>query len=323
MAELYTGGSRVSSVFQLIGNLENDITKSIAWVLANCPVFLSDFINDVFGIQIDAAKVLIRYQHAEKGKGITDLEITDNELFYIIIEAKRGWNLPGADQLSLYSNRKDFSSSNVKHKAIVTMSECSGIYAASHLPFAQINNIPVIHIPWRRVYELADVSRRLSNNSQKLLLDELKEYLRGIMTMQRKESNWVYIVSLASSKPTDCSLTWIDIVNSKKKYFHPVGGNGWPKEPPNYIAFRYYGQLQSIHHIEDYVVTDNLHTEIPEMPDYVESTNFYVYTLGPAIVPANTVKTGKIYASGRKWAMFDTLFVCDTIADACNLSKNR
>ena len=323
MAELYTGGSRVSSVFHLIGDLENDITKSIAWVLANCPVFLSDFINDVFGIQIDAAKVLIRYQHAEKGKGITDLEITDNELFYIIIEAKRGWNLPGADQLSLYSKRKDFSTSNVKYKAIVTMSECTGIYAASHLPFAQINNIPVIHIPWRRIYELADLSRRLSNNSQKLLLDELKEYLRGIMTMQRKESNWVYIVSLASSKPTDCSLTWIDIVNLKKKYFHPVGGNGWPKEPPNYIAFRYYGQLQSIHHIEDYVVTYNLHTEIPEMPDYVESTNFYVYTLGPAIVPAKTVKTGKIYASGRKWAMFDTLFVCDTIADACNLSKNR
>lgn len=323
MAELLAGGSNVSSVFQLIGKLENDITKSIAWVLANCPFFLRDFINELFAINVDGDKVLIRYQHYENGKGITDLEITDNELFYIIIEAKRGWILPGADQINLYSKRKDLCRSNVKHKAIVTMSECSSIYAASHLPFTQINNIPVIHIPWSRVFELADISRKLSNNSEKLLLDELKEYLRGIMTMQTKESNWVYIVSLASSKPNDCNLTWIDIVNAKNKYFHPVGENGWPKEPPNYIAFRYYGRLQSIHHIEGYVVTDNLHTEIPEMPDYVESTNFYVYTLGPAIVPTKIVKTGKIYASGRKWAMLDTLFICDTIADACNLSKAR
>ena len=102
MAELLAGGSKVSSVFQLIGYLENDITKSIAWVLKNCPYFLSDFVNEIFSINIDVDKVLIRYQNYENGKGITDLEITDNELFYIIIEAKRGWVLPGADQLTLY-----------------------------------------------------------------------------------------------------------------------------------------------------------------------------------------------------------------------------
>ncbi len=39
---------------------------------------------------------MIRYQEFEKDKGITDLEITDNQKFYIIIEAKRGWVLPGS-----------------------------------------------------------------------------------------------------------------------------------------------------------------------------------------------------------------------------------
>ena len=82
--------------------------------------------------------------------------------------------------------------------------------------------------------------------------------------MQTQESNWVFVVSLGSSKREDCDLTWIEIVQNHMKYFHPLGGNGWPKEPPNYIAFRYYGQLQSIHHIEDYVVTKNLNDEIPE-----------------------------------------------------------
>ena len=141
--------------------------------------------------------------------------------------------------------------------------------------------------------------------------------------MQTQESNWVFVVSLGTSKPEDCDLTWIEIVQNHMKYFHPLGGNGWPKEPPNYIAFRYYGQLQSIHHIEGYAVTKNLHAEIPEMPDYVEDCDFFVYKLGPAIVPTKAVKTGNIYASGRKWAMLDTLLTADTIAEACNISKAR
>ena len=45
--------------------------------------------------------------------------------------------------------------------------------------------------------------------------------------------------------------TWIDVV--EKDYFHPIG-RGWPEEPPNYIAFRYDGKLQSVHYIESYEV---------------------------------------------------------------------
>lgn len=180
-----------------------------------------------------------------------------------------------------------------------------------------------MHLPWKRIYELAENSISESNNAQKNLLRELMKYLGGLMTMQTQESNWVFVVSLGTSKPEDCDLTWIEIVQNHMKYFHPLGGNGWPKEPPNYIAFRYYGQLQSIHHIEDYVVTKNLHDEIPEMPVSDGTVNFFVYKLGPAIVPPKTVKTGNIYASGRKWAMLDTLLTADTIAEACNISKAR
>lgn len=277
----------------------------------------------MLNIYIDPSKVRIKYQESEKDKGRTDLELTDDDLFYVIIEAKKGWILPGKDQLSLYSQRRSLVQSSAKHKVIMSMSECSDTYANSYLPIKQANGIPIMHLPWKRIYELAENSISESNNLQKNLLRELMKYLGGLMTMQTQESNWVFVVSLGTSKPEDCDLTWIEIVQNNMKYFHPLGGNGWPKEPPNYIAFRYYGQLQSIHHIEDYVVTKKLHDEIPEMPDKVEGYDFFVYKLGPAIVPTKVVKTGNIYASGRKWAMLDTLLTADTIADACNISKAR
>ncbi len=323
MAELIAYGEKVNSVFQLIGTLENDITKSVAWALDNCPIFLSNVIKETLGIAVNPDKVRISYQSYEKGKGITDLEITDNELFYIIIEAKRGWILPGKDQLTLYSQRKDLSESSVEHKAIITMSECSDLYAKSYLPFSEVNGIPIKHLSWKRIYEIASSSRAESNNAGKALLSELMKYLGGLTTMQKQDSNWVYVVSLGYDKPENCELSWRDIVNLKNRYFHPVGGNGWPKDPVNYIAFRYDGRLQSIHHVEDYDITKNLHDIITEMPDQTESVDHFVYKLGPAIIPNKVVKTGKIFASERKWAMLDTLLTADTISDACDESKAR
>lgn len=323
MAELKAYGKTVTNVFQLIGTLENDITKSIAWALSNCPNFLEKVIFDVFKIKIDPQKIRIIYQYFEKQKGITDLEITDDRTFYAIIEAKRGWILPGAEQLKLYSEREKIVKCDYKHKAIISMSECSYDYANSYLPFKDCNGIAIKHISWKRLYDIASESIPISCYSQKNLLKELKAYLGGIMTMQTQESNWVFIVSLSYSNPSGCNISFVDIVRLKSKYFHPFGENGWPKDPPNYIAFRYNGKLQSIHHIEGYTITKNLHDKVDEMPNFENEKPYIVYDLGTAIIPSNDVKTGKIYASGRKWAMLDTLFTESTIADACNISKQR
>ena len=175
MGELVAYGGEITSVFQLIGTLENDITKSIAWALCNCPVFMKKIIGEVLGIDIDPEKVRILYQEFEKGKGITDLEITDDESFYVIVEAKRGWILPGEEQLTLYSRRKAIVQSGAKYKAIVSMSECSQEYAKSYLPIHEANGISVRHLSWERIYELANESRASSSNSQKNLLKELME----------------------------------------------------------------------------------------------------------------------------------------------------
>ena len=322
MAELISYGREVNSIFQLLGDKENDITLSMSWALKKCPAFMKLVIQEVAQADIDISATQILNQKYDAKTGITDIEVTDKENAHIIFEAKRGWILPEAEQLTKYSLRRDFVESTAKVKRIVTLSECTVDYANAFLPFKEVNDIPVTHLPWRRVYELAVQARPTSNNEQKHLLDEFCEYLRGLMTMQKKDSNYVYVVSLGWSKPDGCELTWIDIVKNHNKYFCPVG-NGWPKEPPNYIAFRYNGQLQSIHHIEGYTVSRNMHDEIPEMPDEVWDTEHYVYKLGPAIIPQKTVRTGNIFRNARVWAMLDTLLTCDTISEARDVTQSR
>ena len=324
MGELTAYGNTVTSVFQLIGTLENDITKSIAWALCQCPVLAKKVFDELFEIDCNPDKIRISYQVAEKDKGITDLEITDDDLFYGILEAKQGWFLPGAEQLSLYHDRKTIRESQAKNKAIITMSECSLEYANEFLPFKEIEGVPIKHLPWRRIYELAKASVSESNNAQKRLLGELIEYFGGIMTTQQKTSNWVYVVSLSADKADDSDLTYIDVVEKKGKYYHPFG-NKWPKEAPNYIAFRYNGKLQSIHHIERFVTTRKPHDEIPEIsPDKEWDKLHFIYTIGPAIIPSKTVKAGpNVKMAARVWAMLDLLLTADTISEAMKLSKQR
>jgi hypothetical protein len=115
------------------------------------------------------------------------------------------------------------------------------------------------------VTEAATKARQGSTHAEKRILTELLTYFRGLMTMQNVDSNWVYVVSLGSDTPKGWKLSWIDVVEQKGRYFHPVGG-GWPKEPPNYIAVRYRGRLQSIHHVEGYSVFDDPHDEFPQIP---------------------------------------------------------
>ena len=140
--------------------------------------------------------------------------------------------------------------------------------------------------------------------------------------MQKQDSNMVYVVSVGGGSPEGWSISWRDIITTKKRYFHPIGGNGWVKEPPNYIAFRYDGKLQSIHHIEGYEVVTNMSKVFSEAKDEEWEPSF-VYHLGTPFAPSNEVRTGNVYPNGRVWCMLDTLFTCSTISDARDLTKSR
>lgn len=142
------------------------------------------------------------------------------------------------------------------------------------------------------------------------------------MTLQKSDSNMVYVVSIAKGNPKGWDLSWRGIVEEKNKYFHVIGLNGWPKEPPNYIAFRYDGKLQSIHHIETVEVVTNMSTVFKEAVNE-ECEPSFVYHLGPKITPSHTVTKGSVWANGRVWCMLDTLLTCSTISEARDLTKTR
>jgi hypothetical protein len=318
---LLVGGREVHNIFHLLGDDEDSISQAIAWGFANAPALLSLFLKRVAGLRGDHAEVQIRIHRYESGGGITDIELVLPGLAHVIIEAKRGWVLPSAAQLKLYANRPSFSSSRACVKKILTMSECSQPYAKAHLPLTAIGSTPVEHVAWADVITDARAAEAQSGHAEKRLLRELADYLRLVMTKQQKDSNLVFVVSLAGHTEQGWTTSWIEIVTKYSRYFHPVG-NRWPKDPPNYIAFRYRGRLQSIHHIDEYEVIENLKNACRGIADSPVDPH-YLYKLGPAIIPSREVKNGAVYPSGRLWCAIDTLLTSTTVSEARDRTRDR
>lgn len=237
---------------------------------------------------------------------------------HIIIEAKRWLSLPGSGQLKTYAQR--LGNTNAETKILIVLSDCSVEFACARIP-GEISGIKVKYISWSGVYEVAKRALHENHGPKRYILNELISYLRELIEMQEVDSNWVFVVSLGSGTPAGWGISWREIVNKKGRYFHPVG-NRWPQRPPNYLAFRYDGRLQSIRHVESYEVTTNFHEHIDEIPSHIEAPHF-IYKLGPAFRPDHTVLTGNIYPSGRARCMLDTLFTSKTIAAARDLSHKR
>ena len=321
MPELFLHKRRVESIFHLLGEHENHITYSVAWGLAQSPSFLHGFLKSAAGVTTDGENVVIRLQQHEKNGGITDIEIEDPGGFFIIVEAKRGWNLPSRQQLATYADRPSFVKSNALVKRILVLTGCSHEYALLNLEAREVRGMEILPISWKQMAEFASDAMGWSSHAEKRLLRELLIYLRGVMTMQNTDSNWVYVGSLASGTPEGWAISWIDIVRKKSRYFHPVGGT-WPKEPPNYIAFRYHGKLQSVHHIESWEIFTDPRDKFSEIPSK-DWGPYFLYRLGPAFCPKKEVKTGEIRWNRRVKCMLDTLFTSDTISAAVDISKRR
>jgi hypothetical protein len=148
---------------------------------------------------------------------------------------------------------------------------------------------------------------------------------RGPDTKPNVQSNLVYVVSL-SRKSLWPGTSFIDVVEKHGKYFHPVGGPGrWPTVPPNYIGFRYDGELKSIHHIEVAVVTKDLADTVPgKLAACPQADPHFIYTLGPAIRPSPRPPNGpNVTRSMRRWAALDTLLTAKTISDAIAETRAR
>ena len=316
-------GRSVETVFDLLGDDEEDMTNSLGWVLAHSPAFLGLFTSEVLGRPAGPQEVHVRLQEYEKSTGFTDIEIEETGKSLTIVEAKKGWVLPSDEQLAQYARRISTRRSRSDDERLLVLSECNPTYAMGKLPKTAGEGIPVEYVSWDAIRTLLSNALPSAPNAEKRLLRELGEYLAGEKAMSKSESNLVYVVALAVGKPEGWSISWRDIVLKRERYFHPVG-RGYPKEPPNYVGFRYEGRLQRIHHVEDVQI-------VTEPPEYFDEPSggqewngpYFLYELGPAFGTELHLPYGKAYRSGTLWCMLDTLFTCKTLAEAVDVTRER
>ena len=298
-----------SNVFQLMGKDENSATYALGWTLERCPRFLNRFVSHIVGRQLKQAEGYLVLQKGGQDRGYTDLEIHYGQALHCIVEAKQGWLLPTMNQLHRYKPRLDLDHRNAQKKVMVTVSAASEEIARMRLPH-EVAGVPLMHISWGLIRHMAqktlDQTRTLD---ERIWLKELVKHLEIYSAMDTLRDNMVYVVSLGSqAMRNDGTHTWIDVVEKDGAYFHPVG-NHWPQQPPNYIAFRYRGQLQSVHRIESYEIWTDVADKNPLWCSTKE--DHFVYKLGPAMRPPKELKAGgtgdSIKRSARVWCAIDTL----------------
>lgn len=313
--------NEVKSIFGLLGNKENDLSYGLGYVLSQSDRLLKALIKSIYSRKIRFKNIVIKLQdhgNSDKVKGITDIEITINDEWFFVIEAKIGWHLPALGQLRMYRSR--FQGFRKMKRMYIVLSDCKEEYVQRAYP-AALYGVPIKSIRWADIITKIDEVYREANHNEKYLLNQLKKYFTEAVVMESVESNRVYVVSLAGNTPSWSSIGWRELVKNKRKYFYPQGKN-CPKVPPNYMGFRYNGKLQHIHYVEKYEVVEDVHKYIPEIKKSKIKNHFLLW-LGEPFEPRREISNGNIWSNGRLWCMLDTLFTSPTIKHACEISKKR
>jgi hypothetical protein len=322
-AELTLYGRPVGTVFDLLGDKENDITYSLGWALAESEQLSSALLKDLVPSENEGLTAeSVRLQEGIPGSGFTDIEVlAGGGKVHIVIEAKRGYDLPERIQLEKYATR-----THPPPTALIVCAEASADFVGGKLS-TTFAGVPVLYRSWREIEAL--VSSTASNahrHAEKRLLRDLSRYLRGLMTMQDVSSNLVYVVSLGKTIE-DTGMSFRDVVVDHDTYFCPVGGGsgGWPKEPPNYLGFRFDGKLQQVRHVENYRITDDNYAGFEPLKGKVDwsEERHWVFSLGPVMKPMHEVRTGNLFRAQRVWVALDLLLTCETIAEARDKTKLR
>jgi hypothetical protein len=295
------------TVFELMGKDENSATYALGWTIERSPCLAAILAERLAGQAIDASDIRVALQTHGHDGGFTDMEIRCGGELHAILEAKQGFQLPSIEQLRRYRPRLD--TDPAYRQIVVSVSAVAQSIALRRLP-SQIDGAQVAHLSWGSIRGMAKAARHeASSLEEKLWLRELIRHLEGYAAMDRTRDNLVYVVSLGSNPMReDSHRTWIDVVEKDACYFHPVGDT-WPMQPPNYIAFRYRGEVQSVHRIESHDIVFDVSTVNRSWV----STNrdHFVYALGPAMRPPKQLKAAgpddKVKRSARVWCAIDTL----------------
>ncbi|GEM_PF-483142 len=307
----------VSTIFDLLGRKEDDMTYALGYIASRVPAFTAAFVKAAGGEPGDPSDGTVQLQTID-GEGRTDVEIHWPGRFHAVVEAKRGPYLPSEDQLKKYVYRLHRSDTTAVR--LIAVTNATQQYAENALP-RSLEGIEIHHIGWREIRSLVRKTRSAESNRNKHLLDEFDEYLTEILVMENARSNMVYVVSLGAGGAW--GVDFKEVVNEHHRYFFPTEGH-YPKVPPNYIAFRYEAKLQTIHHVESCEIFSNPKLVFKHATADSCSPPHYLIELGPAMRPPGEVRTGpKIRMAMRVWCMLDLLFTCETITEARDKTRQR
>lgn len=300
-------------MFDLLGRKEDDMTYSLGYVASRSPHFAKAIVEAVGG-QLRGVGGAIRLQTSDND-GRTDVELDADEIF-IVLEAKRGPEVPTIDQLRKYIPR--IRRSVAGRRKLVAVTNAPPAFARAALP-ALVDGVEVCHLSWREVRALARGARRRETNSNKRLLDEFGLYLTEILGMEAVRSNMVYVLSIGGGGAW--GIDFREVTTKRHRYFDPV--SRYRDRRPNYLAFRYDGRLQAIHHVDAVEPFTNPSQVFPDAHDVTVEPH-YLFKLGKPIVPPHEVRNGpRITRSMRCWCMIDTLLTCATITEALEETKRR
>jgi len=318
---IHLRGREVTTVFELIGRDENALTFALGWCLTRAQSLLVELVALLCpGQAVRGAKIVLQ-EHSGKN-GITDIELRVPGQLAWIIEAKVGHSPPSLGQLTKYAMKLNEKAEPGAAKMLVVLAQSDrrDLWLRQQVP-QDVLGIPVQVVSWGQVLSAIDRAYPPAHNTAKALLRQLREFIEGVLLMQTVNSNRTYVVSVSWESWGGGTTSFVEVVQKFSKYFHPIGP-GWPSEPPNYIAFRWSGKLQSIHYIDNYEIITDFNPHFPTVPS-VEVDPHFLYHLGPAIRPGHDVRTGNIFRNGRVWAHLDLLLTSTTIAEARDLTKAR
>jgi hypothetical protein len=308
-------GRGVGSVFDLLGRDENDLTAALGFTLARSPALLSLVLRRLLSAGT-AGTASLRLEE-RGGDGRTDLEIEVGPDL-VIIEAKRGWLLPGDFQLDRYASRVTRHGGG----ALVSLSAASADWARENLP-AAVGDVPVVHLPWSEVRQDAAAASTAARGRERAWLDEFTCYMGKAVPVRDPADSWAYCVSVSNGRPGNGgSRTFRDFVTRDGCYFHPWGwGSGWPKTPPNFLAVRWGNQVQQVRRIVGAEIIPSLQARWPDIPEDPETTRSHaLYNLGPPL-PGTPVPSGGKYRASRPWVIVDLLLTSGTLRDAIEQTK--
>jgi hypothetical protein len=203
---LQRAGVPVDSIFGLHGNDENDLSGAFAFGLANSARLRGAVLRDVApAVPWDVSRASVHIQTARRNLGITDIEVRSPGQGLVVFEAKLGSEYPNMAQVRRYA--RACMASGEPHRFLVALTSHDPHQVPPPAEWLALG-VRTTARSWRWAHAVTRRARAGETGvRQKYILGELLAILEGVLGLERRCSNMVYVVSLATGNPLGWKLS--------------------------------------------------------------------------------------------------------------------